>query len=51
MGVPASGNRVEITGTTVYRISGGKIAETWTNYDMLGMMQQIGAVPSPGQQS
>ena len=51
MGVPASGNRVEVAGITVYRISGGKIAETWTNYDVMGMMQQIGAVPSPGQQS
>lgn len=45
MGVPASGNRVEISGTTLYRVSGGKIAETWTNYDAMGMMQQIGAIP------
>jgi hypothetical protein len=29
------------------RVSGGKIAETWTIYDALGMMQQIGAMPSP----
>ena len=50
MGVPASGNRVEITGMTINRLSGGKIAESWTNYDAMGMMQQIGAVPSPGQQ-
>ena len=49
MGVPASGNRVEVSGMTINRVSGGKIAETWTNYDVLGMMQQIGAVPSPGQ--
>ena len=49
LGVPPSGNRVEIGGMTINRISGGKIAETWTNYDALGMMQQIGAVPEPGQ--
>ena len=49
MGVPPSGDRVEVTGMTINRVSGGKIAETWTNYDALGMMQQIGAVPPPGQ--
>ena len=47
MGVPPSGNRTEVSGITINRISEGKIAETWTNYDALGMMQQIGAIPSP----
>jgi predicted ester cyclase len=47
MGVPPSGNRVEITGMTINRVSGSKISETWTIYDALGMMQQIGAMPSP----
>jgi steroid delta-isomerase-like uncharacterized protein len=46
MGVPPSDNRVEIAGVTINRVSGGKIAETWTIYDALGLMQQIGAVPS-----
>lgn len=50
MGVPPSGNRVELSGMTLNRISGGKIAETWTNYDALGMMRQIGAIPEPGQE-
>ena len=46
MGVPPSDNRVEIAGMTINRVSGGKIAETWTLYDALGLMQQIGAMPS-----
>jgi steroid delta-isomerase-like uncharacterized protein len=46
-GIPASGNRVEDTGITISRFEGGKIAEDWTNSDFLGLMQQIGAVPSP----
>ena len=46
MGVAPSDNRVEIAGVTINRISGGKIAETWTIYDALGLMQQIGAMPS-----
>jgi steroid delta-isomerase-like uncharacterized protein len=45
LGVPPSGNRVEVTGITVSGIEGGKIVEEWDNYDALGMMQQIGAVP------
>jgi steroid delta-isomerase-like uncharacterized protein len=49
MGIPPSGNRVEVTGITVDRFSGGKFVESWTSYDALGMMQQIGAIPEPGQ--
>ncbi len=45
MGVPPSGNRVEVAGITISRIEGGKIEEDWDNYDALGMMQQIGAIP------
>jgi steroid delta-isomerase-like uncharacterized protein len=48
MGVPPSGNRVEISGISFNRVSGGRIEETWSNYDALGMMQQIGAVPRQG---
>jgi hypothetical protein len=32
---------------TIDRIADGQIAETWDNYDALGMMQQVGAIPSP----
>jgi steroid delta-isomerase-like uncharacterized protein len=49
MGVAPTGNHVRITGITINRVSDGKIAESWTNYDALGMMQQIGAIPEPGQ--
>jgi steroid delta-isomerase-like uncharacterized protein len=45
--VGPTGNRVEVTGITISRIEGGKIAEEWINYDALGMLQQIGAIPSP----
>jgi steroid delta-isomerase-like uncharacterized protein len=49
MGVAPTGNQVRVTGITINRVSEGKIVESWTNYDALGMMQQIGAVPEPGQ--
>jgi predicted ester cyclase len=50
MGIAPSGNRVTVTGTSIERIVDGKIVETWDNYDALGMMQQIGAIPSPEHQ-
>ena len=49
MGSAPTGNTVEITGMSFSRISEGKIVEAWYNGDDLGMMQQIGAVPEPGQ--
>ena len=47
MGIPATGKQVTVTGITISRIAGGKIAEEWSNWDTLGMMQQLGAVPAP----
>ena len=49
MGMPPTGNRVEVSATDIFRIEGGKIAEHWGNFDNLGMMQQLGAIPPPGQ--
>src|SRR5215208_2186107 len=51
MGVPPSGNRVEVAGITISRIEGGKVAEEWDSYDALGLMQQIGAIPEPGERA
>jgi steroid delta-isomerase-like uncharacterized protein len=48
MGVPATGKAVSVTGFDLFRIEGDRIAELWQNWDQLGMMQQIGAIPSPG---
>ncbi len=45
MGIPPTGREILLTGTTVYRIAGGKIAEEWTQADMLGLMTQLGVVP------
>lgn len=47
MGISPTGNRVTVAGTSIDRIVDDKIEETWDNYDALGMMQQIGAIPSP----
>jgi steroid delta-isomerase-like uncharacterized protein len=47
-GIPGSGKRVEIRALNVHRIVSGKIAQAETVADMMGLMQQIGAIPAPG---
>ena len=49
VGVPPTGKEVEFTGISMYRIEGGRIAESWTVEDELGLMRQIGGVSEPGQ--
>jgi steroid delta-isomerase-like uncharacterized protein len=45
MGVPPSGRRIEVSGMSMDRISGGRIVENWNNWEALEMMRQIGAIP------
>jgi len=49
MGVPATNKKVSVSGITIHHIAGGKIIDSHTNWDALGMMQQLGAVPATGQ--
>jgi len=46
MGIPASGNQVEITGNELFRLKDGKFTEIWINMDNLGLLQQLGAIPA-----
>ncbi len=48
-GVPASGKPVEVTSIGIDRVVAGKICEGWGELNMLGMMQQMGAIPGPDQ--
>ncbi len=48
MGIPPTGKQVTMAGIDIFRITDGKILELWGQEDMLGMMQQLGAVPEPG---
>ena len=49
MGVPATGKVVTVTGIYISRIAGGKCVEDWENLDMLGWLQQLGAIPQMAQ--
>ena len=50
-GIPPTGKQVTVTAMVISRFVDGKFAEGWINYDALGMMQQLGVVPAPGQAS
>ncbi len=49
MGLPPTGKHVTVTGIDILGFEHGKIAEHWGNRDDLGMLQQLGVVPPPGQ--
>jgi len=40
-----NGRLLSFTGTEVHRIANGKIAEQWSDFDTLVIMQQLGALP------
>ncbi|HBY95362.1 MAG: ester cyclase [Ardenticatenaceae bacterium] len=48
-GIPPTGKQFTATGINILRFSGGKIAESWVSFDTLGLMQQLGVIPAPGQ--
>lgn len=45
--IPPTGKTIVVRGLTVFLIENGKIKTEWTEYDRLGMLRQIGVVPSP----
>jgi steroid delta-isomerase-like uncharacterized protein len=50
-GIAPTGNQVTFTGIDIIRVADGKIEEGWVELDGLGWMQQLGAIPEPGQES
>lgn len=44
-GIPATGKHVSFTAMDILTIIDGKIIEEWATADMMGLMQQIGAIP------
>ena len=46
-GLPPTGTRIKLTGIDIDRIVNGKVIECWPNADELGLLQQLGALPTP----
>jgi steroid delta-isomerase-like uncharacterized protein len=49
MGVPPTGKSVSFSVIDVIRIADGKFVEHWGLMDSMGLMQQLGAIPAPGE--
>jgi steroid delta-isomerase-like uncharacterized protein len=46
-GLPPTGKQIAFSGVAIFRLAGGKIVEHWGEFDGLGLMQQLGAIPAP----
>ena len=49
MGIPATGNQIQLNVIDIMRVVEGKITDHWAVADQLGLMQQLGVLPPPGQ--
>ncbi len=45
MGIPPTGRSVKWTEIHLFRVLNGKITEHWSNFDQLGILRQLGAIP------
>ncbi len=48
MGIPASGNPVEMRSIDIWRVEDGMFAEHWDELNLMEMFQQMGALPPLG---
>jgi steroid delta-isomerase-like uncharacterized protein len=46
IGIPATGQTIRVEGMNFYRLEDGRVTEIWTQFDGVGMMQQLGAIPA-----
>jgi steroid delta-isomerase-like uncharacterized protein len=47
LGIPATGNKVEVKGVVIDRLENGKMADSRILMDTMGLMQQLGVIPAP----
>lgn len=47
LGIEATGMEIEVEGIVIVRFEDGKIVEEWAQADMMGLMEQLGAVEPP----
>jgi steroid delta-isomerase-like uncharacterized protein len=43
MGMPPTNKKASVSGTTICRIEGGKIAEQWGHWNVMSLMEQLGS--------
>jgi steroid delta-isomerase-like uncharacterized protein len=48
IGILPTNKQVTPAGIDIWRYEGGKRVESWRQWDLLGLMQQLGVIPAPG---
>jgi predicted ester cyclase len=51
MGIPPAGKQITVTEIAILRVANRKFVEAWNIADDLGLLQQLGVIPMPGQVS
>ena len=46
-GIPPTGKQIKVKYIDIWRVANGKAVENWVQMDLLGLMQQLGAIPAP----
>jgi predicted ester cyclase len=46
-GVAPTGKQVKVKTIDIWRVANGKAMDNWVQMDLLGLMQQLGAIPAP----
>jgi steroid delta-isomerase-like uncharacterized protein len=49
MGIPPTAKQVRMLGIDIVRVEGNRFAEHWANFDQVGLLQQLGVIPTSGQ--
>jgi hypothetical protein len=50
-GIPPTGRTISFGAINIHRCAAGMVTEQWVSSDSLSMLQQLGGVPGPDQQS
>lgn len=46
-GIPATGKTVQVSYIDIWWVENSKLVENWVQMDMVGLMQQLGVIPTP----
>jgi steroid delta-isomerase-like uncharacterized protein len=47
LGMAPTNRTATVSGTSIYRIDGGKIVEQWSDWNLMSLMEQLGIATSP----
>ena len=51
LGMQPTNKKATVSGTSIYRLEGSKIAEEWANWNLMSMMEQLGISSAPQDQT